>query len=245
MNGATIMPARFITDPFNDPFLRDVAADTAQFQLFYGRPWSPHWDADENCNWRPFDDLNDNGVWDAGEPLNDDVGSDGIGPFDDGYPGPDPDGSEGNGKPDQGEPNFGILDKDESDQLGLTGFLISSVHTYDLNNDERNWQALSALPQPHGQESSSGVNLANHFSSYLFHLLGKTSYVRVDGTHRRDRRDRAVLHGADVRDGHGRSVPAEDDGAADLQRQLPVRETAGEADRQGDRGRREGHAVLG
>ena len=75
------------------------------------------------------------------------------------------------GKPDQGEPNFGILDKDESDQLGLTGFLISSVHTYDLNNDERNWQALSSLPAPHGGELV-GVNLANHFSSYLFPLAG-------------------------------------------------------------------------
>ena len=133
----------FVDDPSHDPFLRDVVRDTAQFRLFYGRPWHPHWDADENCNWRPFEDLSDNGMWDTGEPLNDDLGSDGIGPFDEAYTGPDQDGTEGNGQPDQGEPNFGILDKDESDQLGLTGFLISAVHTYDLNNDERNWQALS------------------------------------------------------------------------------------------------------
>ena len=69
-----------------------------------------------------FFDTNENGVWDQGESLRDDVGTDGIGPFDEGYTGPDPDGTEANGKPDQGEPNFGILDKDESDQLGLTGF---------------------------------------------------------------------------------------------------------------------------
>jgi TusA-related sulfurtransferase len=37
-----------------------------------------------------------------------------------------------------------ILDKDESDQLGLTGFAIFAAHTYDLNNDEHNWTALSA-----------------------------------------------------------------------------------------------------
>ncbi len=171
----------FITSPFQDPYLIDVQQDTARFAKFYGYSWKPHWDADENCNWRSFTDLNNDGKWEPGEPLNDDVGTDGLGPFDEGYPGPDPDGTEGNGKPDQGEPNFGILDKDESDQLGLTGFVISAVHTYDLNNDERNWQALSALPQPHGQ-SLIGVNLANHFSSYLFHLLGRTSYGLRTGT---------------------------------------------------------------
>ena len=96
-------------------------------------------------------------------PLNDDVGTDGIGPYDEGYAGPDPDGTEGNGKPDQGEPNFGLLDKDESDQLGLTGFLIFPVHTpYNLDNDEQNWQGLSSLPAPHGQQLT-GVNLANYF----------------------------------------------------------------------------------
>jgi len=173
-------PRVFITSPYQDPFLIDVQQDTARFRNFYGYSWKPHWDADENCNWRSFTDLNHNGKWDQGEPLNDDVGSDGIGPLDDGYAGPDPDGSEGNGKPDQGEPNFGILDKDESDQLGLTGFVIAAVHTYDLNNDERNWTALSALPQPHGQ-SLVGVNLANYFSSYLFHLFGRNTYSARSG----------------------------------------------------------------
>jgi hypothetical protein len=171
----------FITNPLQDQFLLDAQQDTARFHKFYGYSWKPHWDADENCNWRPFTDFNNNGKWDSGEPLNDDVGTDGLGPLDEGYPGPDPDGTEGNGKPDQGEPNFGILDKDESDQLGLTGFVISSVHTYDLNLDERNWSVLSALPQPHGQ-SLVGVNLANHFSSYLFHLFGRNTYGLRQGT---------------------------------------------------------------
>ena len=169
-----------INNPFQDPYLVDVQQDTAKFRSFYGFPWKPHWDADENGNWRSYTDINLNGSWDSGEPLNDDVGSDGIGPFDDGYIEPDANGTEGNGKPDQGEPNFGVLDKDESDQLGLTGFLISAVHTYDLNNDERNWTALSALPQPHGQQLL-GVNLANHFSSYLFHLFGRNTYSGFTG----------------------------------------------------------------
>lgn len=172
---------RFISSPFEDPFLLNPARDTVNFKSFYGHSWKPHWDADENGNWRSFTDVNQNGKWDKDEPLNDDVGTDGIGPFDEGYTGPDPDGTEGNGKPDQGEPNFGILDKDESDQLGLTGFAIFPVHRYELNRDEENWQVLSGLPAPHGQ-SLVGVNLANYFSSYLFHLWGRNKYSQVSGS---------------------------------------------------------------
>ena len=102
------------------------------------------WTGDENANWKGFSDLNGNGVWEEGEPLNDDVGSDGLGPYDLGYLGADPDGSQGDGKPEQGEPNFGILDKDESDQIGLTGFSIFDVHHYELQDDEQNWLVLTA-----------------------------------------------------------------------------------------------------
>ncbi len=170
----------FINNPNQDPFLVDVQQDTARFHAFYGYPWKPHWDADENGNWRPFTDQNLNGKWDPGEPLNDDVGTDGIGPLDAGYLRPDPDGTEGNGKPDQGEPNFGILDKDESDQIGLTGFIISAVHKYDLNDDERNWKAFSSLPPPHGQQLQPN-NLGNDFSSYFFHLNGRNTYSAATG----------------------------------------------------------------
>jgi len=196
-------PSTFITSPFQDPYLIDVQQDTAKFRAFYGFSWKPHYDADENCNWRTFRDFNNNGTWESDEPLNDDVGTDGLGVFDEGYPGPDPDGTEANGKPDQGEPNFGILDKDESDQLGLTGFVISAVHTYDLNNDERNWTALSALPQPHGQ-SLVGVNLANHFSSYLFHLVGRNTYSAQQGgleqTGETERFSMALIFGMNAND---------------------------------------------
>ncbi len=172
--------SRFIEDPNDDPFLQNPFRDTTLFREFYGYSWRPHWDADENANWRSYLDMNDNGRWDEDEPLNDDVGTDGIGPFDEGYTGPDLDGSEANGMPDQGEPNFGILDKDESDQLGLTGFAIYPVHKYELNRDEENWQVLSALPEPHGS-SLIGVNLANYFSSYLFSMNGRNTYQSETG----------------------------------------------------------------
>jgi hypothetical protein len=170
----------FITDPRQDPFLDqfNLTQDTIEFHQFYGFAWKPHWDADENCNWRSYSDLNNNGQYDPGEPLNDDVGSDGIGPLDDGYTAPDLDGSEADGKPEQGEPNFGILDKDESDQLGLTYYLNTNVHDYDLNDDERNWQALSSNTLSHNQVSG---NLANWFSSSLFHLDGRRTYSTTTG----------------------------------------------------------------
>ncbi len=187
----------FIEDPHNDPFMVDVQTDTANFHTFYGYPWRPHWDADENADWRPYTDVDGNGQWDDGEPLNDDVGTDGLGNFDEGYVGPDADGSEGNGRPDQGEPNFGVLDKDESDQLGLTGFLIYPVHQYELKNDEENWRVLSSLPAPHGQ-SLENVNLANYFSSYLFHLYGRTTYGRETGE--TERFSMALIFGIDSDD---------------------------------------------
>ncbi len=191
----------FISQPSNDPYLRDISQDTLRFKNYYGYSWQPHWDADENANWRTYGDLNKNGKWDTGEPLYDDVGTDGIGPFDAGYNGPDADGSEADGKPEQGEPDFGILDKDESDQLGLTGFAIFATHTYDLNNDDKNWQALSALPEPHGQQLLN-VNLANYFSSYLFNMNGRNSN-QADITHQEGETQRfsmALIFGIDKED---------------------------------------------
>lgn len=196
--------SRFIDNPLTDPYLVDVLQDTARFRQFFGYGWKPHWDADENGNWRPYADINQNGKWDAGEPINDDVGSDGIGPLDDAYVSPDADSTEGNGRPDQGEPNFGILDKDESDQLGLTGFLIAAAHTYDLNNDERNWGMLSAQPPPIDAPPVTGVNLTNFFSSYLFHLNGRNTYSAQTGqfqqTGETERFSMALIFGLNVDD---------------------------------------------
>ncbi len=87
-----------------------------------------HWSGDENANW---------------DPQVDDVGSDGIGPEDDGYPGPDPDGTEGNGRPDQGEPNFGILDPEESDQIGLTSFNFFNIAASpNMSDDALLWSRM-------------------------------------------------------------------------------------------------------
>lgn len=85
------------------------------------------WEGDENCNWNP---------------ETDDVGADGIGPLDPNYPGPDADGTEGNGRPDQGEPNFGRLDKNESDQIGLTSFYAPLFGTVNINNEEQMWPRM-------------------------------------------------------------------------------------------------------
>ncbi|MFH1195697.1 MAG: hypothetical protein V1720_08275 [bacterium] len=197
------LPVNFIFTPNSDPYIFNVDRDTANFHNFYGREWRKHWDADENGNWKSYTDSDENGKWDAGEALNSDVGTDGIGPFDDGYSGADSDGTEANGRPDQGEPNFGILDKDESDQLGLTGFAIYPVHKYELDNDEENWTVLSGLPEPHGQ-SLVGVNLANYFSSYLFHMWGRNKYSQTSGTLQQtgetERFSMALIFGIDTDD---------------------------------------------
>lgn len=102
---------------------------------------SGHWSGDEDGDWRDYADNNANGIWDYGEFIGDDVGSDGIGPYDQGYTGPDTDGSEANGMPDQGEPNFGKTDNDESDQIGLTSFIL--VNAQSLKYDDRNWQQMT------------------------------------------------------------------------------------------------------
>jgi hypothetical protein len=93
---------------------------------FYAEPQF-RWEGDENCNWNP---------------ETDDVGSDGIGPLDPNYPGPDADGTEGNGRPDQGEPNFGRLDKNESDQIGLTSFFAPLFGTININDEESMWDKM-------------------------------------------------------------------------------------------------------
>lgn len=148
----------------------------AAFERFYGpldmRPayqagvW---WTGDENMNWMRFDDLNGNGVWDPGEPLNDDLGEDGLGPQHPNYPGPDR--GEGDGQPTAGEPNFDALDKDESDQIGLTGFAVFDVHRYSLIDDAENYRLFAnALPPLDDVLLEGGRNLGMFFSSGPFPL---------------------------------------------------------------------------
>jgi hypothetical protein len=136
------------------------------FKLHYGREPGPHWSNDEDGDWVAYSDGNNNGQWDPGESLNADVGLDGLGPSDFGYPGPDI--GEANGQPDPGEPDFDFLDKDEADQIGLTGFRIFPVHTYELWNEKQNWEVFRSAPPPHSQQVTA--NLGMFFSSGPFPL---------------------------------------------------------------------------
>ena len=122
----------------------------------YGPP-AEHWQGDEDCDW---------------VAAIDDKGSDGIGPEEDGYPGPDADASEGNNRPDQGEPNFGRLDKDESDQVGLTSFNAPLFGIVDVKDE----QALFPRLQPGFFDvPQQGVNQIWIFSSGPFGLApGRT-----------------------------------------------------------------------
>lgn len=140
--------------------------DPVKFQEYFGYEPRPHFSGDEDGDWMSYTDINQNGQWDEGESLNDDLGEDGLGPNDFDYPGPD--NGEGDGIPTAGEPNFDFTDKDESDQIGLTGFRIFPVHTYELWNEEQNWEVFRSAPPPHSQQVTA--NLGMFFSSGPFPL---------------------------------------------------------------------------
>ncbi|GAB4373733.1 MAG: hypothetical protein Kow0042_17830 [Calditrichia bacterium] len=150
--------------------------DLAAFENYFGSSVQDRapvlegywWTGDEDLDWMPYTDSDGNGQWDEGEPLNDDVGEDGLSPNDFGYPGPDF--GEADGQPTPGEPNFDFLDKDESDQIGLTGFRIFPVHTYELWNENQNWEVFRSAPRP--ASSQVTANLGMFFSSGPFPLAG-------------------------------------------------------------------------
>ena len=140
--------------------------NVVDFVEYYHREPQAHWSNDEDGDWVGFTDINQDGSWDEGEPLNDDVGEDGLNPNDFSYPGPDF--GEGNNMPDPGEPNFDYLDKDEADQIGLTGFRIFPVHTYELWNEKQNWEVFRSAPP--AQAGQVTANLGMFFSSGPFPL---------------------------------------------------------------------------
>ena len=149
----------------------DSRYDRAQFESFYGslslRPafesgvW---WTGDEDMDWVPYLDANGNGQMDAGELILDDTGSDGLAPQAEGYTGPDTDGTEGNGIPDEGEPNFGKTDNDESDQIGLTSFVLRPAGN--VSDDARTWREM----EPGSFGGSMPSNLAFIYGSGYFEL---------------------------------------------------------------------------
>jgi hypothetical protein len=152
--------------------------NVAAFQKFYPEhQLRPHWSGDENIDWDGFDDLNNNGVWENGEPLRDDVGADGLGPFESNYPGRDA--GEGDSIPSAGEPDFDFTDKDESDQIGLTGFNVFVLHEYKMENDEAYWNGLRAALPPRDQLVQN-TNLGMFFASGPFALrAGDTQFYSM------------------------------------------------------------------
>ncbi len=126
--------------------------DVEGFIKTYGREPGPHWEGDEDGDWVTFSDDNGNGVWDEGESLNNDVGQDGARSGDAGYTGPDE--GEGDGIPTQGEPNFGITDIDESDQIGLTSVDIFTTHEIGTMDDEKIWDSMANFSFNTGLELS-------------------------------------------------------------------------------------------
>ena len=139
------------------------------------------WTGDEDLDWVAFDDADGDGVRDGDELLRDDVGSDGVGPQDENYPGPDSDGTEGNGQPDQGESNFGKTDNNESDQIGLTSFLLRPAGN--VSDDARTWSEME--PGRFGGETPS--NVAFIYGSGYFSLpIGETRKFAIATVFGRD-----------------------------------------------------------
>ena len=149
--------------------------DVALFEAFYGPLGNTAairagrwWTGDENLNWESFQDLDGDGQYTAGEPLGDDVGQDGLGPQATNYPGRDL--GEGDGRPTTGETNFDELDKDESDQIGLTGFSIFNVHDYELIDDAQDYTVFREALPPTNVVLEGGRNLGMFFASGPFPL---------------------------------------------------------------------------
>ncbi len=169
--------AGFYIDGIQYPLTYGIA-NVQKYTEVYGSP-KPRWSGDEDGDW---------------DPAIHDVGIDGIGPDSPNYPGPDY--GEGDGKPTQAwyddlnssgkydegepiseirligykwagsEPNFGLRDISESDQLGLTSFY-AAVYTNSLPNvpmnDELMWEWLSSETIDPNQEllNEPGDNVFN------------------------------------------------------------------------------------
>lgn len=111
------------------------------------------------------DGIDNDGDWD---PITNDVGADGrAGTGDTG---------EGDGRPTNGEPNFDSLDKDETDQVGLSSFYyFTPPGAVVLSNDATVWSAMSpGFFTPNEQlstdQAAGGVDGDFIFSSGYFRL---------------------------------------------------------------------------
>ncbi len=181
-------------------------SDVAKYTAVFGAP-KPRFEGDEDGDWNPDKD---------------DVGIDGIGPDSPNYPGPDfgeGDGvpsqawyldTDGNGDYDEGEPlsevrltgykwagsepNFGLRDISESDQIGLSSFHAAVYTNSDPNvprNDPLMWEWLSADTIDASQEllSSPGDNVFNFGTGPLSLDIGETQRFSM-----------CILFGTDLND---------------------------------------------
>ncbi len=178
-------------DGVSIPLITPNIIDVDKYTAIFGAP-KPRWEGDEDGDW---------------DPDKDDVGVDGIGPDSPNYPGPDF--GEGDGRPTQGwyldlnennifdagepisedritnykwagsEPNFGLRDISESDQLGLRSFN-AAVYTNSLPNVPMNdplmWEWLSSDTINTAQEllSEPGDNIFNFGTGPLSLEPGET-----------------------------------------------------------------------
>jgi hypothetical protein len=180
----------FYIDGVNFPLTYGIS-DLAKYRAVYGEP-KKRWSGDEDGDW---------------DPLKNDIGIDGIPPESPNYPGPDY--GEGDGFPSQGwyldangndkydigeiisderlpgyhwagsEPNFGLRDITESDQLGLTSFH-AATYTSGLPNVPKNttlmWEWLSSETIDPNQEllQNAGDNVFNFGTGPLSLEPGET-----------------------------------------------------------------------
>ncbi len=111
------------------------------------------------------DGIDNDGDWD---PITNDVGADGrAGTGDEG---------EGDGRPTNGEPNFDALDKDETDQVGLSSFYyFTPPGAVRFNDDAQVWSAMSpgfftTNNELQQQQANGGIDGDFIFSSGYFRL---------------------------------------------------------------------------
>ncbi len=175
------------------PAIRDYASthyDFAKFETFYGpidnRPayragrW---WSGDEDMDW---------------VAESDDVGADGAANTHDT--------GEGDGIPTQGEPNFDRTDKDESDQIGLTGFKTNRIRaglgnpdpTIDdivFYTDSRRWpeRLWNHFTDPNPAARFDSALAANYNIAFL--LASGPFFLKAGKT---ERISLALTHGADL-----------------------------------------------
>ena len=138
---------------------------------------------------------------------------------------------EGDGMPTAGEPNFDRTDLNESDQIGLTGFKLNRIRAgpgqpdQDVDGilfftDSQDWpqRLYDQFTDPEPGRCASTRPLASNYNIGFLFASGPFT-LRAGQT---ERFSLALAYGADLDELRRNSA----DGAADLQRELPLRRAA-------------------